>query len=36
MQRPEIKCVEVNADTYYARFEAQPLKEDLELHLVIH
>ena len=21
MQRPEIKCVEVDADTFYARFE---------------
>ena len=26
MQRPEIKCVEVNVDTYYARFEVEPLE----------
>ena len=26
MQRPEIKCVEVDVDTYYARFEVKPLE----------
>ena len=33
MQRPEIKCVEVNADTYYARFEAQPLERGFGITL---
>lgn len=26
MERPEIKCVEVDADTYYAKFEVEPLE----------
>lgn len=33
MQRPEIKCVEVNVDTYYARFEAQPLERGFGITL---
>ena len=33
MQRPEIKCVEVNVDTYYARFEVQPLERGFGITL---
>ena len=33
MQRPEIKCVEVNADTYYARFEVEPLERGFGITL---
>lgn len=33
MQRPEIKCVEVNADTFYARFEVEPLERGFGITL---
>ncbi len=33
MQRPEIKCVEVDVDTYYARFEVQPLERGFGITL---
>ena len=33
MQRPEIKCVEVNVDTYYARFEVEPLERGFGITL---
>lgn len=33
MQRPEIKCVEVDVDTYYARFEVEPLERGFGITL---
>jgi DNA-directed RNA polymerase subunit alpha len=33
MQRPDIKCVEVDVDTYYARFEVQPLERGFGITL---
>lgn len=33
MQRPEIKCVDVDVDTYYARFEVQPLERGFGITL---
>ena len=33
MQRPEIKCVDVNADTFYARFEVEPLERGFGITL---
>lgn len=33
MQRPEIKCVEVNVDTFYARFEVEPLERGFGITL---
>ena len=33
MQRPEIKCVEVDADTFYARFEVEPLERGFGITL---
>ena len=33
MQRPEIKCVKVDVDTYYARFEVQPLERGFGITL---
>ena len=33
MQRPEIKCVEVDVDTYYARFEVKPLERGFGITL---
>ncbi len=33
MQRPEIKCVEVNVDTYYARFQVGPLERGFGITL---
>ena len=33
MQRPDIKCVEVDADTYYARFEVKPLERGFGITL---
>ena len=33
MQRPDIKCVEVNADTFYARFEIAPLERGFGITL---
>ena len=33
MQRPEIKCVDVNADTLYARFEVEPLERGFGITL---
>lgn len=33
MQRPEIKCVEVDVDTYYARFEIKPLERGFGITL---
>lgn len=33
MQRPEIKCVEVDVETYYARFEIQPLERGFGITL---
>ncbi len=33
MQRPEIRCVEVDVDTYYARFEVEPLERGFGITL---
>ena len=33
MQRPEIKCVEVDVDTFYARFEVEPLERGFGITL---
>ena len=33
MQRPNIKCVKVDADTYYARFEVEPLERGFGITL---
>ena len=33
MQRPEIKCVNVDADTFYARFEVEPLERGFGITL---
>jgi DNA-directed RNA polymerase subunit alpha len=33
MQRPEIKCVDVDADTFYARFEVEPLERGFGITL---
>ena len=33
MQRPEIKCVSVDADTFYARFEVEPLERGFGITL---
>ena len=33
MQRPEIKCVTVDADTFYARFEVEPLERGFGITL---
>ncbi|MBR1884750.1 MAG: DNA-directed RNA polymerase subunit alpha [Clostridia bacterium] len=33
MQRPEIKCVAVDVDTYYARFEVEPLERGFGITL---
>ncbi|MCX8074223.1 MAG: DNA-directed RNA polymerase subunit alpha [Clostridia bacterium] len=33
MQRPDIKCVEVDVDTYYARFEVGPLERGFGITL---
>ena len=33
MERPEIKCVEVDVDTYYARFEVEPLEKGFGITL---
>ena len=33
MQRPDIKCVEVDVDTYYARFEIKPLERGFGITL---
>ncbi len=33
MQRPEIKCVKVDVDTYYARFEVEPLERGFGITL---
>ena len=33
MERPEIKCVEVDVDTYYARFEIEPLEKGFGITL---
>lgn len=33
MQRPEIRCVKVDADTYYARFEIEPLERGFGITL---
>lgn len=33
MERPEIKCVEVDVDTYYARFEVEPLERGFGITL---
>lgn len=33
MQRPEIKCVEVDVDTYYARFDVEPLERGFGITL---
>lgn len=33
MQRPEIKCVDVDVDTYYARFDVQPLERGFGITL---
>lgn len=33
MERPEIKCVEVDIDTYYARFEIEPLEKGFGITL---
>lgn len=33
MQRPEIKCVELDVDTYYARFEVEPLERGFGITL---
>lgn len=33
MKRPEINCVEINADTYYAKFEAEPLERGFGITL---
>lgn len=33
MQRPEIKCVKVDVDTYYAKFEAEPLERGFGITL---
>jgi DNA-directed RNA polymerase subunit alpha len=33
MQRPEIKCVEVDVNTYYARFEVEPLERGFGITL---
>ena len=33
MKRPEIKCVSIDADTYYARFEVEPLERGFGITL---
>ncbi len=33
MQRPEIKCVKVDVDTYYAKFEVEPLERGFGITL---
>lgn len=33
MQRPEIKCVEVDVDTFYAKFEVEPLERGFGITL---
>jgi len=33
MQRPEIKCVELDVDTFYARFEVEPLERGFGITL---
>lgn len=33
MQRPEIKCIDVDVDTFYARFEVQPLERGFGITL---
>lgn len=33
MERPEIKCVEVDVDTYYAKFEVEPLERGFGITL---
>ena len=33
MQRPEIKCVELNVDTFYAKFEVEPLERGFGITL---
>ena len=33
MQRPEIKCVEVDVDTFYARFLIEPLERGFGITL---
>lgn len=33
MQRPEIRCVEVDVDTFYARFEVEPLERGFGITL---
>ncbi|MBR5227567.1 MAG: DNA-directed RNA polymerase subunit alpha [Clostridia bacterium] len=33
MKRPEVNCVEINADTYYAKFEAEPLERGFGITL---
>ncbi len=33
MQRPEIKCVELDVDTYYAKFEVEPLERGFGITL---